>query len=556
MIKIFAGIIFLFMSNIVLPQNIDSLYNACINYFNLQPKNHIQIADKNNIDNKCAFGIVSDVKINFDKFSKKQQSVLASVLSRPQLNQSIVSPAGIFRIHYSDTGIDSLEYSIEEFAKSADSAYFFETGTLGYPPAPADNNEGGDDLYDIYIYNLGIVYGFTTPETELGNKRYTSFISLDNSFTGSAFFTHGLDAAKVTIAHEYHHAIQIGNYKYDPEDIFYYELTSTSMEDFVFDYVNDYYSYIHRYFNNTEITFAQTQGGGYDLAIWNLYLNQRFASISDTLGFHIIKRSWELIRTQRALSALSNALEEAGYSFKSELNNFGIWNYFTGNRYNPDYYKDGSVYPVVQKFSQYQFSQPSVEEKISVEPMTNNYLFFIDQTQGVSDTLVSVITDGDVQAGIIETNSAPVKTSLNYLLSSSQSSGTSVIIKNKYYSKITSTEPDIFTESNFFNNELASAATIENRELDFVYPSPFRYSKNSFMRIPVAPNLNNSAVLSVFDASMNNVYYSTVPIFTAGKIAVHWNGLDNKGSKLPTGVYIYVTDSQDEIKKGKIIIIN
>jgi len=556
MIKIFAGIIFLFMSGIVLPQNIDSLYNACTNYFNLQSKNNVRITSNNNIDHKCAFGIVSDVKVNFDKFSKKQQSVLASVLSRPQLNKSIVSPAGIFRIHYSDTGVDSLEYSIDEFAKAADSAYFFETGTLGYPPAPADNMAGGDKLYDIYIYNLGIVYGFTTPETGLGNKRYTSFVSIDNSFAGNVFFTHGLNAAKVTIAHEYHHAIQIGNYKYDSNDSFYYELTSTSMEDFVFDYINDYYSYIHRYFDHTESTFAQTQGGGYDLAIWNLYLNQRFASISDTLGFHILKRSWELIRTRRAISAISNALEEAGYSFKSELNNFGVWNYFTGYRYNPDYYKDGADYPVVKKFAQYQFRQPSVEETISVEPMTNNYLYFIDQTQGVSDTLVSVITDGDVQGGIIENGSAPNKTSLNYLLSSSQSSGTSVIIINKYYSKITSTKPDYFTESNFFNNELASSAIINNRELDFVFPSPFRYTKNSFMRIPVIPNPNNTAVLSVFDASMNNVYQHTVQIFTAGKIVVHWNGLDNTGRKLPTGVYLYVTDSQDKIKKGKIIIIN
>ena len=528
--KIYAGIIVLVFSSFVMPQNIDSLDNVFYQQFNLGLKSTQQISSENNIDHKCAFGIVSKIKINYDKFSKKQQSIISAVLDRPQLDTSIVSPAGIFRIHYSNFGIDKPSYSVDEFALAADSAYFYETGKLGYPPAPIDNNKGGDNLYDIYIYDLGILYGFTTPETSLGNERFTSFISIDNTFNGFGFFTHGINAARVTIAHEYHHAIQIGNYKFDNKDSFYYELTSTSMEDFVFDYVNDYFGYMPQYFNHPDFTFSQTNGKGYDLAIWNLYLKQRFAPISDTLGFHIIKRSWELIgKNQRALSALSNALEESGYSFKIELNIFAVWNYFTGYKYNPQYYKDGAEYPSVRKFAQYKFSQPSVEESISTEPLSNNYLFFIDQTQNVSDTLVSIITNGDVQSGIIDANVVPVKENVSYLLSSSYISGGTTIIEGKYYSQIKSNSGDFFTESNIFNNTLAASVKINNRELDFVFPMPFNYAKNFFMRIPVAPNLLNIATLSVFDISMGNVYNRTVQIFSSNKIVVHWNGLDKIG---------------------------
>ena len=62
------------------------------------------------------------------------------------------------------------------------------------------------------------------------------------------FLTKGINAARVTVAHEFHHAIQLGNYSYRDSDLFFYELTSTSMEEFVFNSVNDYYNYLTDYF--------------------------------------------------------------------------------------------------------------------------------------------------------------------------------------------------------------------------------------------------------------------------------------------------------------------
>ena len=41
-----------------------------------------------------------------------------------------------------------------------------------------------------------------------------------------------------------------------------------------------------------------------------------------------------------------------------------------------------------------------------------------------------------------------------------------------------------------------------------------------------------------------------------GQKVVRWNGLDNHNNKLSSGVYIYVTKSGDEIKKGKLVIFN
>ena len=58
------------------------------------------------------------------------------------------------------------------------------------------------------------------------------------------------------------------------KDTFFYEITSTAMEEFVYDSVNDYYAYMPSYFLSPQKAFAENDG--YNLAIWNIYLKENF----------------------------------------------------------------------------------------------------------------------------------------------------------------------------------------------------------------------------------------------------------------------------------------
>ena len=301
---------------------LDSLYNLFTFVRGINQSDKPQKHFENNPEIiKCGFELVNSIKQNLNGFSIEQQNILSKLLIRPQLQTSVVTPNGFFRVHYDLTGINTLGYDLNLLLQALDSVYNFEIIALGYLPPPSDDTSGGDNKYDIYILNIAD-YGYTQSENRLDDSRWTSFMVIDNDYPLGSFFTKGIDAARVTVAHEFHHAIQMGNYApvddnspYRNSDIFFYEITSTSFEEFVFDDVNDYYAYMPSYFNHPE--YPMPRQSGYNMAIWNIYLQKNF-------GFDIIKRQWELMPTNKALKALALSINEQGTTLGNELKQ--IWN--------------------------------------------------------------------------------------------------------------------------------------------------------------------------------------------------------------------------------------
>lgn len=56
--------------------------------------------------------------------------------------------------------------------------------------------------------------------------------------------------------------------------------------------------------------------------------------------------------------------------------------------------------------------------------------------------------------------------------------------------------------------------------------------------------------------SMKLVYSGSLNVIKTDKLFIRWNGLDDSSSKLPNGVYFYVTKRDDTIIKGKVVIQN
>ena len=164
------------------------------------------------------------------------------VKDRTDAQHSLLSPSGHFRVHYDTEGVNAVSRKdadangipdyIDLTLAIFDSTWVLEIEQLGYNPPPSDKGLGGGDEYDVYVIELGVgrsYYGFTHPGTSSATTY--SHLEIDNNYTDPGYKqTRGLDALRVTIAHEFHHAIQFGYYA-TFDGSWWQESTATWMEE-------------------------------------------------------------------------------------------------------------------------------------------------------------------------------------------------------------------------------------------------------------------------------------------------------------------------------------
>ena len=185
-------------------------------------------------------------------------------------------------------------------------------------------------------------------------------------------------------------------------------------------------------------------------------------------------------------------------------------------------------------------------------PVSNNFFNISIQLSAGIDKLVSVITNSDYEAAVVNTAST---FNFQYLLYNYNAAGTNNLA-DKYYSKLNTTESSWFN-SEILNNTWLGSTVVFNHNADFAFPSPFNYS-SSVLYIPVDQNSSGEFILNVYSIGMKLVYSSTVSEIKLDKEkpVITWNGKDNNNRKLSSGVYIYAVKSGNIVKKGKIVIFN
>ncbi len=443
--------------------------------------------------------------------------------------------------------------------QALDSVYSFEIAALGFLPPPSDDTSGGDSKYDIYILNI-TDYGYTQSESRLDDSRWTSFMVIDNDYPVGSFFTKGINAARATVAHEFHHAIQMGNYApvddnspYRNSDIFFYEITSTSFEEFVFDDVNDYYVYMPTYFNHPE--YPMPRQNGYNMAIWNIYLQKNF-------GFDIIKRQWELMPTNKALKALALSINEQGSTLGNELNKFGIWTYFTDTRAIPGrYFEEANYYPLITPTPTLGvfFTPPSDTYDMLSAPVANYFLKVnLPSPDGVFYT---IITNSDWQSAI---DNSSQTFPFSYSVFNDTVSG-EPIISDQYSVSFSDKDQPFWNNAVILNDIVVygdSNYSVPNLEGEtYAYPMPFKLSSPEYIRIDFRSDLNTNEEVDL------NVYSTGLGLYYSGKKIIQFSYLkdskkyyriilDKSEINFPTGVYIYVIKSGEDIYKGKLVIFN
>jgi hypothetical protein len=443
---------------------------------------------------------------------------------------------------------------VDSVAAIFDHVWRLQVEHLGYAPPPLDNGQGGGNEYDIYIGDLGSgMFGQTlwTPNDAIPGgptQRYATFIEVDNDYLG--YRTPGLDGLRVTAAHEFHHAVQIGTtgiWSSVPRyDFYFYELSAVWMEDVIFDEINDYLFDLPSFFRgfrelHTQRSYPFTSYGlatyfGYERSVFAHFLARRF-------GLGVMREVWEGMRSAPVLATLERVLRTKGTDLTTEFALFGTWNFYTADRADTlRFYPEGHLYPRLL---------PNITSTYTGTTTTVASSAYALSLQSVqfdlsSDTITATVANVEVSAAMSsESNPRPYEIVLTpgHTSHASQRLGKGLTAG---FSGDARSWRIMYLESSTRQNASMLAE---------VAPNPIRVQETSKLTLPVGDVSSVDAEVFFLDASLDLAYSGRYPVVESFGKKVIFVPSSDLSSKLSTGVYFVVARCGDEEFRWKVAVL-
>ncbi|MEO0075703.1 MAG: hypothetical protein ABIK31_06320, partial [candidate division WOR-3 bacterium] len=241
-----------------------------------------------------------------------------------------------FIIHFDTVGSNATTRAYaESIGKFFEHAWAKQVDTLGWDAPPPDNNNGGDNRYDVYLRDVGggVTYG-EDYGPDPNQEDITSWIEIQHN---------NLAWCRAGVPHEFNHACQ---FSYSGgEGGWWYENTSEWMEKIT---VGIDHGRIGGGGDNPDplddphVTINY-EGGGYQYAggLWPRFLGEYWAVICP-------RRIWELCGLHWGDYTLKDTDSILKIYYDSNLakmlGHYAIWRYFTNTRSDNRHFSEGSSY--------------------------------------------------------------------------------------------------------------------------------------------------------------------------------------------------------------------
>jgi hypothetical protein len=519
---------------------------------------------------KCGTSDLMFAYLHWNELSLQKKSAIQKITSRPEKQKDRLSRSGRFRIHYDTAGTGSpalitfgpnsqrIPNTVEQYVDSLEAALEYawrlEVDTLGFLPPPSDGGQGGGPEYDVYVSELGTDLFGRTLWSDVDDiiisgvrRTFSSYIEIENDFLG--FRTPGMDGLRITTAHEFHHAIQVGNYGYWTNlpnyDFYFYELTSVWMEHVAYANIKDYYydlpNYLERFRDsqNRSYTFTTYTGGyaGYERSIWAQYLAKRF-------GRDIMRQVWTGMVADPVLVSTGKILQQYGTSLESEFTEFSDWNYFTSDRAQAGkYYDDAADWPRFLPNVASTFGGLSSSISSSGWPLSTQFCQFAIS----GDTVTAILTNVDATDAV-----DPSASATGYQLQLSASN------PPRPYQKVTGGLSLSFLpvdkskwKTICFQSSTRSIATVASDP----FPNPISVSRNSRLSLPLAGSTEKRSVVYFLNAALELIMsreYEVTESFGSRYVFVPSSDLRER---TPSGVYFVKATCGDREYQWKVAIV-
>ncbi len=526
-----------------------------------QELNREVMLEDSTLGGKCGTHLVASFHERGHQLDKISQASRRQTLGRPVLETSRLSPSGRFRIHYDTTGFyepamiqgnsripNSYSVYVDSVAAIFDHVWKMQIDVLGYDAPPTDKGKGGGLEYDVYIVSLGggtfgVTYWEDDDAVSTGsNQRYATYMEIDNDYL--FYRTSGLNGLRVTAAHEFHHAIQIGSYGIWPNvsqgDLYFYEMTSTWIEDVVYPQINDYLFDAPRYFRQFVgsasrsipfLTYDMWLYPGYERAVFLHYLARRH-------GNEVIREVWKGIAHAPFKISVDQVLKQAGTRFEAEFANFSYWNFYTADRANRDrYYPEGHLYPRMVQNMRVTYDNFSTIISSEAYPVSTQFYEFVTQ----NDTLIAILVNVDLTGA---TNNPNTLSSFDLRIMNNPSQGAIQTLSSGAKGALSVTN---FERWRVMYLSATTRSDIKTQEVP--YPNPVRPDVHPYLRLPVERPSPNPIEVVIYSVSLDRVFsgtYGVTDSFGRPEVILSTNDF---AAKVSSGIYfVVVRDDQKEYR--------
>lgn len=513
------------------------------------------------------FSVKCGTKFNNNDKDKQYDKLLYS-------NQcTIISKMNRFRVHYDTTGIYAVDITdkdkngipdyIDSVCAVFDYVYEVQVIQMGMERPRTDYpDEPNNTYYDIFITDFSItndpIYGFAENIGKYHNtdKIYKAYstITIDNSYSPNKTYikdgvvkklynTTGINALKVTAAHEFQHAIQYatGIIKTN-NNTSIYEMVAVCVEMLVYPDIYDYVYYVNGWLRNIE-RFVFGNGyseNGYSFGIF-------FYMLSEKYGKNIINDYYD-VANQIGISykGLDSILVLNNSSLHKEWMEFIEWIYYSGKNSI-----EGKYFPMANKFETLQPIHTLNHYGLitnDVQPYQLTYTRFINYSANsfiMSDTVELFFTNTDMQEliyGEMGNNTQTIQ--CNAISSQYENQDSKELFKNFWLL--------IYSPNESMDYYLVTKPGGEVSKITYCYPMPFNKIINDYLCIPIDDEIiiGEKVKLNIYNTSNMLVFSDTIET----TIDNHHRVLKYKPDILDIGIYTFTISRGTTDLIGKIVI--